>query len=59
VPQSLGLPRHWTLPVHIVDQAIFQFDLPFAAALATILLIASALCIALIYRQGRRGEHQS
>lgn len=42
VPQLLGKPQHWTLAVHVTDQAIYQFNTPFAAALAVILLAASA-----------------
>ena len=41
VPQVLGRPSHWTLSVHITDQAIFQSNLPFASALAIFLLIFS------------------
>jgi putative spermidine/putrescine transport system permease protein len=42
IPQVLGRPQHWTLPVHITDQAILKSNLPLAAALAMLLLIASA-----------------
>ena len=41
VPQVLGRPSHWTLSVLITDQAIFQSNLPFAAASAIYLLIIS------------------
>lgn len=41
IPQVLGRPQHWTLSVLITDQAIFQSNLPFAAALAIFLLIIS------------------
>ena len=41
IPQVLGRPSHWTLSVHITDQAIFQSNLPFASALAIYLLIFS------------------
>ncbi len=40
-PQVLGKPTHWTLSVHITDQAIFQSNLPFASALALLLLLIS------------------
>jgi len=40
-PQVLGKPSHWTLSVHITDQAIFQSNLPFASALALLLLFIS------------------
>lgn len=41
LPQTLGKPPHWTLSVHITDQAIFQANLPFAAAMAVFLLLVS------------------
>ena len=41
IPQVLGRPEQWTLPVHITDQAILQSNLPLAAALAIVLLVAS------------------
>lgn len=41
IPQVLGRPQHWTLSVLITDQAIFQSNLPFAAALAVFLLSLS------------------
>ena len=41
IPQLLGRPQHWTLPVLIVDQALFQSNLPFAAAMAVFLLTVS------------------
>ncbi|CAN5900155.1 ABC transporter permease [soil metagenome] len=42
IPQVLGKPEHWTLPVHITDQALLKSNMPLAAALATLLLLASA-----------------
>jgi putative spermidine/putrescine transport system permease protein len=39
IPQVLGRPQHWTLSVLITDQAVFQSNLPFAAALAVFLLV--------------------
>lgn len=53
VPQVLGRPEHWTLSVLITDQAIFNFNLPFASALAVVLLIISASVIALVMRFGK------
>jgi putative spermidine/putrescine transport system permease protein len=47
VPQVLGRPAQWTLPVHVTDQAVMQSHLPLAAALAIVLLAASAM-VALI-----------
>jgi putative spermidine/putrescine transport system permease protein len=41
LPQVLGRPQHWTLSVHITDQAIFQSNVPFAAAMAVVLLLVS------------------
>ena len=56
VPQLLGKPRHWTLAVHISDQAIFQFNTPFASALAIILLGLSVLILALLLRSAGKLE---
>jgi putative spermidine/putrescine transport system permease protein len=47
LPQILGRPEHWTLSVHITDQAIFQSNLPFAAAMAVLLLVITLLLIGL------------
>lgn len=52
VPQVLGRPAQWTLPVHITDQAILKSNLPLAAALAMILLAASALVSVALLRFG-------
>jgi len=43
IPQTLGRPAHWTIPVHITDQAIMKNHLPLAAALAIVLLVVSSL----------------
>jgi len=45
LPQVLGRPEHWTLSVLITDQAIFQSNIPFAAAMAVFLML---VCLALI-----------
>lgn len=45
IPQLLGKPQHWTLAVHITDQAIYQFNPPFAAALAVMLLAISVVVL--------------
>ena len=37
LPQILGRPQHWTLSVLITDQAIYQSNMPFAAAMAVFL----------------------
>jgi putative spermidine/putrescine transport system permease protein len=54
VPQVLGRPAQWTLPVHITDQAVLKSNLPLAAALAMILLLASALLSLAALRLGQR-----
>ena len=53
LPQVLGKPQHWTLSVHITDQAIFQSNLPFAAAMAVLLLLVSLLMVGLSLLLGR------
>ena len=52
LPQVLGRPRHWTLPVHITDQAIFQSNIPFAAAMAMFLLLVSLALVGLSLAAG-------
>lgn len=54
IPQVLGRPAQWTLPVHITDQAVLQSNLPLAAALAVVLLVASLLLSALVVFFGNR-----
>ena len=56
LPQVLGQPQHWTLSVHITDQAIFQSNLPFAAAMAVLLLLVSLAMVGLTLLLGRVGE---
>src|SRR6056297_1416116 len=53
LPQVLGQPQHWTLSVHITDQAIFQSNLPFAAAMAVLLLLVSLAMVGLSLLLGR------
>ena len=53
LPQLLGRPRHWTLSVHITDQAIFQSNLPFAAAMAVLLLLVALAMVGLALLLGR------
>lgn len=53
LPQTLGKPPHWTLSVHITDQAIFEANLPFAAAMAIFLLLVSLLMVAITLLMGR------
>lgn len=54
VPQTLGRPAQWTLPVHITDQAILKSNLPLGAALAIVLLVASAVVSLTILALGGR-----
>jgi putative spermidine/putrescine transport system permease protein len=57
IPQVLGRPQHWTLSVLITDQAIFQSNLPFAAAMAIFLLVFSMGLVGLtIWIDRRYGE---
>lgn len=56
VPQVLGRPAHWTLSVMITDQAISNFNLPFASALAVVLLALSGLVIVAVMRFGRESR---
>ncbi|MEI4233550.1 ABC transporter permease [Roseovarius sp. D22-M7] len=56
LPQVLGQPQHWTLSVHITDQAIFQSNLPFAAAMAVLLLLVSLAMVGLTLILGRGGK---
>lgn len=56
VPQVLGRPSHWTLSVLITDQAIFQSNLPFAAALAMFLLVLSMSLVGTTMWINRRAE---
>lgn len=46
IPQLLGNPRNWTIAVHITDQALSQYNPPFAAALAIMLLGISLALLA-------------
>ena len=56
IPQSLGSPGQWTIPVHITDQAVMKANLPLAAALAIVLLAASALVsVAIVALGATRG----
>lgn len=53
LPQVLGRPQHWTLSVHITDQAIYQSNLPFAAAMAVFLLLVTLAMVGLTLLIGR------
>jgi putative spermidine/putrescine transport system permease protein len=56
LPQVLGRPEHWTLSVLITDQAVFQSNIPFAAAMAIFLMLVSLALVAstLLLGQERR-----
>lgn len=53
LPQVLGQPQHWTLSVLITDQAIFQSNIPFAAALAIFLMLVSLALVGLTMMLGQ------
>ena len=56
LPQILGRPQHWTLSVLITDQAIYQSNMPFAAAMAVFLVLMSLALVGLTLLVGGRGE---
>ena len=56
VPQVLGKPSHWTLSVLITDQAVFQSNMPFAAALAIFLLLLSMALVGITMWINKRAE---
>jgi putative spermidine/putrescine transport system permease protein len=56
LPQILGRPQHWTLSVLITDQAIYQSNMPFAAAMAVFLVLVTLGLVALTVIAGRKGE---
>ena len=56
IPQVLGRPSHWTLSVLITDQAVFQSNMPFAAALAMFLLVISMGMVGITVWINRRYE---
>ncbi|MFU8889985.1 MAG: ABC transporter permease [Trueperaceae bacterium] len=53
IPQTLGRPAQWTMPVHITDQAIMKNHLPLAASLAIVLLVVSSLVAVAIVALGQ------
>jgi putative spermidine/putrescine transport system permease protein len=59
LPQVLGRPQHWTLSVHITDQAVYQSNLPFAAAMAAFLLLVALAMVGLALLLGREQGAQS
>jgi putative spermidine/putrescine transport system permease protein len=54
LPQILGRPQHWTLSVLITDQAIYQSNMPFAAAMAVFLVLISLALVGLTLLVGRK-----
>ncbi|MDI7861876.1 ABC transporter permease [Rhizobiaceae bacterium n13] len=56
LPQLLGRPQHWTLSVLITDQAIYQSNMPFAAAMAVFLVLVTLALVGLTLFIGRKGE---
>ncbi|WP_312945835.1 ABC transporter permease [Agrobacterium sp.] len=56
LPQLLGRPQHWTLSVLITDQAIYQSNMPFAAAMAVFLVLVTLGLVGLTLFLGRKGE---
>ncbi|WP_377290485.1 ABC transporter permease [Rhizobium sp. SG2393] len=56
LPQLLGRPQHWTLSVLITDQAIYQSNMPFAAAMAVFLVLVTLGLVAVTVLLGRKGE---
>ena len=48
IPAFLGRPEHWTLSVFISDQATFNANVPFAAAMALFLTVLSLGVVALV-----------
>lgn len=54
LPQLLGRPQHWTLSVLITDQAVYQSNLPFAAAMAVFLVLVTLSLVGLALLVGRK-----
>lgn len=54
LPQILGQPQHWTLSVLITDQAVFQSNLPFAAAIAIFLMLVSLALVGVTLMLGHQ-----
>jgi len=54
LPQLLGRPQHWTLSVLITDQALFQANMPFAAAMAVFLVLVSLSLVGLSLLVGKK-----
>jgi putative spermidine/putrescine transport system permease protein len=54
LPQVLGRPEHWTLSVLITDQAVFQSNIPFAAAMAVFLMLVCLILVGVTLGFGQR-----
>ncbi len=54
IAQVLGRPEHWTLSVFISDQATFNSNIPFAAAMAMLLTALSLAVVGITTRLGGR-----
>ena len=59
LPQILGRPQNWTLSVLITDQAIYQSNMPFAAAMAVFLVLVSLGLVGLTLLLGQQREKTS
>ena len=53
LPQILGRPHHWTLSVLITDQAIYQSNMPMAAAMAIFFMLVSLALVGLTVLVGK------
>ena len=49
IASILGRPEHWTLSVFISDQASFNANVPFAAAMALLLTVLSLAVVAVVF----------
>ncbi len=56
LPQILGRPSHWTLSVLITDQALYQSNMPFAAAMAVFLVLVSLALVSLTMFASKKME---
>ncbi len=59
LPQILGRPRHWTLSVLITDAAIYQTNMPLAAAMAIFFMLVSLMLVALTMAIGKGKQVKS
>jgi putative spermidine/putrescine transport system permease protein len=48
IPAILGRPEHWTVSVFISDQATFNANVPFAAAMAMFLTLVSLVLVGVV-----------